>query len=390
MSQYFLMHKNEICGSLLIDDNTGSLKNYKDHGIGLSPFLGHADVRRMKKWWEGRAVPASRKMIQEVLKEAGCFTTKNYLAKNLALSMTDAYWIRPIDVDLRYEDVKLSGLAPYSDGKVPYHNHTSYDPNASLGGQMEKYWNVKEFPPVLVKESYKYFGQQAINEVFATHIHEEQNTEIPYVVYHAGKTEDNGIYCCCESFTNDNVELVSAYEVLEGSKIRNDRSLYENYIDICVSLGIEEKVIRDFMDYQTLTDFIISNTDEHLLNFGILRNSDTMKYIGPAPIFDSGNSMFYTDSLKRYSRHELLERKITSFYDSEEKLLKNVRNKGLINFNHLPTEDKVTDLYRSYGLPEERAMTIAQNYQTKVEMAFDFSKGKPISLYHEKKKLTFS
>lgn len=138
------------------------------------------------------------------------------------------------------------------------------------------------------------------------------------------------------------------------------------------------------MDYHTLTDFIISNTDEHLLNFGILRNSDTMKYIGPAPILDSGNSMFYTDSLKRYSRYELLERKITSFYDSEEKLLKNVRNKGLINFNHLPTEHKVTDLYRSYGLPEERAMTIAQNYQTKVEMAFDFSKGKPISLYHEK------
>ena len=59
------------------------------------------------------------------------------------------------------------------------------------------------------------------------------------------------------------------------------------------------------MDYQTLTDFVISNTDEHLVNFGVLRNADTMKLIGPAPIYDSGNSMFYNeDRLIPYSRVE--------------------------------------------------------------------------------------
>lgn len=91
----------------------------------------------MKHWWEGRAVPASRKMMQEVLKQAGCANTKMYLAKNLALSMTDSYWIRPLDLDLKYEDVKLSNMNLFSDNKVPYHNATSYDSNAALGGQME-------------------------------------------------------------------------------------------------------------------------------------------------------------------------------------------------------------------------------------------------------------
>ena len=67
MSQYALMHKNDICGSLMIDDETGSLRIYKDNGSGLSPFLGNADTRRMKHWWEGRAVPASRNMMKEVL-----------------------------------------------------------------------------------------------------------------------------------------------------------------------------------------------------------------------------------------------------------------------------------------------------------------------------------
>ena len=76
MSQYALMHKNDICGSLMIDDETGSLRIYKDNGSGLSPFLGNADTRRMKHWWEGRAVPASRNMMKEVLKQANCPNTK--------------------------------------------------------------------------------------------------------------------------------------------------------------------------------------------------------------------------------------------------------------------------------------------------------------------------
>jgi len=72
------------------------------------------------------------------LKQAGCANTKMYLAKNLALSMIDSYWIRPLDLDLKYEDVKLSNMNSFSDNKVPYHNATSYDSNAALGGQMEK------------------------------------------------------------------------------------------------------------------------------------------------------------------------------------------------------------------------------------------------------------
>lgn len=384
MSQYALMHKNDICGSLMIDDETGSLRIYKDNGSGLSPFLGNADTRRMKHWWEGRAVPASRNMMKEVLKQANCPNTKMYLAKNLALSMTDSYWIRPLDMELRYEDVKLSSMNPFSNNKVPYHNATSYDANASLGGQMEKYWDIGTNTPILVKESYKYFGQQAINEVFATFLHNLQETMIPYVLYSIGHTEDNGLYCKCDAFTNDTVELVSAYEVIEGSKLQNDKSLYDNYIQICSGLGIDSQEIRNFMDYQTLTDFIISNTDEHLGNFGILRDSNTMKYLGPAPIYDSGNSMFFRDSSVSHSRLSLLQQPITGFYDSEEKMMKNIKNRRLVNVDLLPTMDETISLYTSHGFPEERAITIANNYALKADMAYEFENGATISMYHER------
>lgn len=387
MSNYFLMHKDDICGSLILDDDDGKILAYKDNGSGKSPFLGKCDSRLIKIWWESRAVPGSRKLIQETLKKANCINTESYLAKNLALSMTDSYWIKPIDMDLKYNDIKLSGLSNYDISQIPVHNTSSYDPNASLGGQMEKYWDLNHDTPLLIKESYKYYGQQAINEMIASNIHHMQNTTIPFVQYELSETTDNGKLCSCSSFTNDDVELISAYEVIESTKNQNDASLYNNYIKACANLGIEESIIQNFMDYQSLTDFIISNTDEHLMNFGILRNANTMEIIGPAPIYDSGNSMFYSEGTKIYNRAELLERKITGFYESEEKILANIKNKNIVNYELLPTAEEIINQYIKNGIPEEKARSIGQNFETKKKMLRDFQRGIKISLYTEKQNL---
>ena len=46
------------------------------------------------------------------------------------------------------------------------------------------------------------------------------------------------------------------------------------------------------LDYMLFMDFIISNTDRHWNNFGIIRDAETLKFKRLAPIFDSGNSFF--------------------------------------------------------------------------------------------------
>ena len=84
-------------------------------------------------------------------------------------------------------------------------------------------------------------------------------------------TDMGSVLVKCPSFTSEDIEFIPAYE----------------------ANGIDRGVMQDYMDYLVLSDFVISNTDEHLLNFGILRNADTMELLGPAPIFDSGNSMFF-------------------------------------------------------------------------------------------------
>ena len=385
MIKYILMHKNDKCGTILFDENIGRITEYHDDRNGLSPFLGNCDIKKIQKWWEMRAVPASRATMQQVINNANCLNTEVYLAKNLGLSMTDTYWIKPSGIDLSFDNVKFANLAAYSHGKIPYHNATSYDPNASLGGQMEKYWDLMHKTPILVKESYKYYGQQSINEVFASIIHDRQHSGVDFVKYTAEMTEDRGVQCKCQAFTSENIELLSAYEIVESRKIQNSQALYDEYINICVENGIDSEQIQEFMDYQTMTDFLITNTDEHLLNFGVLRDPNTMNLIGPAPIFDSGNSMFYSDGRKTpYTRAGILDIPITSFYKREEKLLGKVKNKNVVDLNSIPSADEVKELYANAGIPEEKADIISKNYDTKAKMLSEFQRGKTISLYKEK------
>lgn len=385
MIKYTLMHKNDKCGIILFDENIGRITEYHDDRNGLSPYLGNCDIKKIQQWWEMRAVPASRATMQQVINNANCLNTEVYLAKNLGLSMTDTYWIKPSGIDLSFDDVKFANLAAYSHGKIPYHNATSYDPNASLGGQMEKYWDLMHKTPILVKESYKYYGQQSINEVFASIIHDRQPSGVDFVKYTAEITEDRGVQCKCPAFTSENIELLSAYEIVESRKIQNSQALYDEYINICVENGIDYEQIQEFMDYQTMTDFLITNTDEHLLNFGVLRDPNTMNLIGPAPIFDSGNSMFYSDGRKTpYTRAGILDIPITSFYQREEKLLGKVKNKNVVDLNSIPSADEVKELYTNAGIPEEKADVISKNYDTKAKMLSEFQRGKTISLYKEK------
>lgn len=381
---YELMHKDNVCGVIAIDADDGKVANYKSLSTGEAPFLGNDQASLIKKWWVTRCVPATRKAMQEVIRRAGCETNEEYLAKNLALSMTDCYWIRPIDTNLKWGNVKLWVSGNRMGGKVPYHNDSSYDPNASLSGQMEKYWDLSEEPPVLVKTSGMYYGQQALNEMFASEIHREQG-KFPFVDYEVRVTENGDMQVVCHAFTSETREFVPALEVVESQKRAGDESLYDMYIRVCAKNGIDEGYMHDYMDYQTLTDFIISNTDEHLLNFGILRDPDTLRFTGPAPIFDSGNSMFYSETRRRpFERYELLERKITSFHDTEEAMLKHVTNRMVVNEDLLPGRRDVFEFYAENGVPEDKAGFISNSYANKLKLLKEFQRGKTISLYREK------
>lgn len=47
------------------------------------------------------------------------------------------------------------------------------------------------------------------------------------------------------------------------------------------------------LDQMMVLDYLIANEDRHFNNFGLLRNPDTLEWLGPAPIYDSGSSLGY-------------------------------------------------------------------------------------------------
>lgn len=198
---------------------------------------------------------------------------------------------------------------------------------------------------------------------------------------------DGGIECRCNAFTNEKTEFVPAYEVIESRHINNSQNLYNAYIDIAAENGADKTAMQNCMDYQTMTDFLISNTDEHLLNFGLLRDTNSMRVIGPAPIFDSGNSMFYADErLRPYTRVELLQREITVFYKTEEKMLANVKNPHILRLDLLPSAEIIKEFYAKAGVPESRLEIISHGYQDKISFIDEMQHGIKISLYQEKQK----
>ena len=156
-------------------------------------------------------------------------------------------------------------------------------------------------------------------------------------------------------------------------------------IELCAKKGIDRQVMQDFMDYQTSLDFVISNTDEHLLNFGILRNSESLIFLAPSPIYDNGNSMFYNENVI-YNRATILTRSITAFHKKEEKMLKHIRNKQILKSSLLPSPSDVKAFYERCDMPEKKLNVIVKNYEIKLKLFHDFQNGISISYYNEKKK----
>ena len=108
--------------------------------------------------------------------------------------------------------------------------------------------------------------------------------------------------------------------------------------------GLSEQEVRSFLEYQILTDFVLTNTDRHLNNFGVLRDSRTLQFVRMAPIFDSGNAMFW-DAPRLPERNDCTEISVNSFRKTEMELLKLVTDRSRVHMERLPSREEIAELY---------------------------------------------
>ena len=397
---YFLMHENDRIAVFEYENQNILALKINDKMSHKLPFLELSSKSledRLIAWILNRGVPVSRQGIKTDLNIMGEEHIIDYMIENLGLSLTDHYWICPKDSDYTWEKINLyqndfssAYSLNLSDDKKSIAGRTNFVPSASLKGDLRKKWIIDEKGiRRLVKGNYNNTCRQSLCEVLATEIHKRQG-KFEYSPYTLIKITSDGreiTGCECPNFTSINTEFIPAIDIINSIKKSNQTNYYDLYIQYCGTHGIDMNFMREFMEYQILTDFIITNTDRHLNNFGIIRDSRTQRFLKPAPIFDSGNSMFYNTSYIR-TGYNLLDIEITSFKKREVELLQYVSNPMLININKLPSAEEVYQLFMkdSSSNDDVTLEKLTKAYQRKVEFLQEFQSGVKIFSYDYLKK----
>jgi len=296
-----LMHKRIPVATIELDDATGFIQKIgeiyaPEHlPIGISVKNGIADRTAFNTWWTDRSIPASRSGIREALETLEIENTKMLLIRCYGLSLSDQYWIKPDGNDLTWDDINFFHH-PFSDdigdvlfGAPKKANALNFSsPDNTSDGFLKKRWKIIDGKRCLIKGGSNPFRQQPFNEVIATEIMARLN--IPHVPYTLIWNND-APYSVCEDFVDENTELIPAWRVMMTQKKNNSTSVYQHFVNCCEALGVKDVV--PFLDRMITLDYIIANEDRHFNNFGLIRNAETLEWIGMAPIYDSGSSLGY-------------------------------------------------------------------------------------------------
>ena len=322
---------------------------YKNPELAPLGFAAYSD--HISRWWRNRQIPIRQGRVEEMLRAKGFDEPSEYLLRNLGLSLTDYYWLKPIDSSLRWRDVNLfendfrDNLL--TDG-VKGHTNRSVDaltPNSSLRGELEKSWVIRNGKRTLVKGNHGRLSSESINEVIATEFHKAQGYE-NHTKYRLlrikNKPYDYG--CYSEAFTDARHELVSAYELLTSEPDDGTRTSYERLISIAERHGIDGNDLRADLEYQILSDYVLSNTDRHMDNIGFIRDSETLRLTRMAPIFDTGKA-FGGGLVIPYTEEEIDSIEVNSFENTEAGLMKLVTDRNALDVSKVLPPERIRALY---------------------------------------------
>lgn len=380
---YVLMHKNEPV--VLVDIDAGNALTDVSKDVlnpGLIPLRYQARPNGLSMWWRERAVPMSRHRIREFLLEQGYANPDQYLVANLGLSLSDTYWIKPIDSSLTWDKVNLYENSfrmdyfsfPEQDGDqtIPH-----YSANSSLQGDIEKSWAIIDGVRTLIKGNSNRFSSESINEVIATEMYRLQRYDnfTPYRLVTIYDT-DYKYGCACKNFTSPQLELVTAYDLMTSQNKAYQTAPIQHLLDTASEHGLDREQFQYDLDMQLLGDFVLSGDDRHMNNIGFLRDTETMQLVRMAPIYDSGYSLFARTALPS-RKEDLFKIKLNSFAKSERKQLSYVQDKSVLDITKLPSPEWVRGLYeKDPAQTESQINCIVFGYEKKIEMLRDIQLGR--------------
>jgi len=335
--RYLILHKNIPVLTVSLNTNYAIEKIEKIHNkeripIGLENQ--NLNVNNVNEWFFDRAIPQKREGLSNILNATDTKNNMELLVKNLGLGLIDNYWIKKEDSDLLWENVnffdnsfsnEVNGVYLNRSDKLNEEIKDKINPNNASSGMLPKGWICADNKRFLIKGSELQNEQEPYNEEIISKWLDLLKVE--HVEYEV-KIIDKRPYSICELMLNENEELVHAYHVSRIKQKDNKVSYYEHYIDCCRELGLKDNIRKD-IDNMILIDYMSANTDRHWNNFGIIRDSNTLKAKRLAPLYDNGASLFAKIPVF-YIKEENINLKCQSFNMRQSENIKNAGNFELL------------------------------------------------------------
>lgn len=327
--KYILMHKEVLVAEIVLDNASASISAIGETlapthvPVGITVKKGKIDRTALNEWWKGRAIPASRDGIKNALLELNITSTHKLLDKCLGLSLSDQYWICPASSEVTWSDVNFFENSFSDDvGNILFGQGSSSDkislmsPDNTSDGWLKKKWKILDGKRCLFKGGSAPAYQEPYNEVLASSIMERLGiAHVPYTMM----MQEDYPYSVCEDFITPQTELISAWYIMQTQPKANHVSVYQHYLNCCDNLGIPG--IREALDRMIVLDFLIANEDRHQNNFGVVRNSETLEYLGAAPIFDSGTALWFNQFAHMIGKTRVRCKPFKNGHDEQIKLV---------------------------------------------------------------------
>lgn len=294
MSKYYIKLKNITLLSFFMEQNIGleiskiEIIN-KNTQIYPPQLQDEVNEDTIISFINSRIIPKNRAFVEDILRSYNLTLNdkKGVIDVSKGLSLTDDYWIvqdQSLDFDKynlfdnEFSDVlSLVAFTGYS-SKV---KGLFSSPELSTNGMLPKTWRRINNEVFLYKGSTSYLGaintgMEPYSEYYAAQIAETLGYN--HVKYNLDIWKDQ-VVSICPLFTTKDISYVPIGLVIKSGGIK---SVF-NYIK---ELGFQTDLSN-----LLLFDAITANQDRHFGNFGLLRDNNTGKYIGLAPIFDNGESL---------------------------------------------------------------------------------------------------
>lgn len=380
------MNKNKKVFDFVYDEEEHFIVNFERNypeNEDYAPFglikMNKIDKVEFNKWWKNRQIPASRKGLKEVLHNSNVYDKDNFDlldAKAYGLSLSDQYWVKGVEEEISWESINFFdnefsediGKILFNGGKTAL-NLNLNTPDMTSNGNYEKRWKIIDGERYLLKAGSKIYNQEPFNELIATKLYERLLNKDEYVEYSVIFDDDKAI-SKCKNFITKDTELVPAWKINEYYEFLDDEDKYTHYIRCLNNLGIKDA--ETLTDKMIVCDYIIANKDRHFNNFGVIRDVNTLKFIGVAPIFDNGCSLWY-DENDMYVGEFFLTKPFEEYEKKQLSLVKKLEWLDISKLEDFPNEVK-TILSMDKLLSKERINKIVDQIKLRIEFVKELKK----------------